>query len=61
MKDTILNVTVILVIICVLGGVGVGLWMLQRKVHYVFAYEALVQQTVCETVKPEYLVPGKCE
>jgi len=55
------EVIVVVVMLAVLAGAGFGIWVLQRKLHYEFAYEAFVQQTVCETVKPEYVVPGRCK
>lgn len=32
-----------------------GAWQLARKWNYFFSYEDMVQQTVCEMIKPEHL------
>ena len=61
MKEKIIIGILIVVGISILSAVGYGAWVLQRKVHYKFGYESLVQQTVCETVKPEYIIEGKCD
>ena len=61
MKEKLIIGILIIVGLSVVGAVGYGLWMVQRNLHYKFGYESLVQETVCETVRPEYLIEGKCE
>jgi len=45
----------------VIGLLAYGGWHLKRWWNYNWGYESQVTQTVCEMVKPEYLVdPSKC-
>ena len=45
----------------VIGLIAYGGWHLKRWWNYNWGYEAQVTQTVCEMVKPEYLIdPTKC-
>lgn len=47
------------ILICL---VGYGMWHLKRWWNYTWGYEAQVTETVCQLVKPEYLIdPGKCK
>ena len=42
--------------------VVVGIWQFKRWWNYNWGYESQVTRTVCEMVKPEYLIdPSKCK
>jgi len=37
-------------------------WTIGREINYTFAYEAQVKESICEMVKPEYLInPSECK
>lgn len=39
-----------------------GLWQLSRTINYNISYADMVEETVCEMVKPEHLKePEKCQ
>lgn len=43
-------------------GLTYGVWQLSRTINYSLSYEDMVQETVCEIVKPEHLKePEKCK
>lgn len=56
-----LNLLGYMIIFLIVGGVCYGGWQMKRSWNYSFSYEDMVQSTVCETVKPEYVLPGKCQ
>lgn len=41
--------------IALVGCFVYGAWLVAKHVNYHLSYEAMVQQTVCEMVKPEHL------
>ncbi len=48
--------------ICLIGAALYGLYYFNRWVNYSLSYEDLVQETICEMVKPEALArPEACE
>ena len=51
-----------LLVLALIGLLGWGGWHLKRWWNYTWGYEAQVTQTVCDLVKPEYLIdPSKCK
>lgn len=50
------------VTIVVLSVVSYGMFLAYRTFNYTFGYEDMVKKTICETVKPEYLInPTQCK
>lgn len=41
--------------IALIGCFAYGTWLVAKQVNYHLSYEAMVQKTVCEMVKPEHL------
>ena len=41
--------------IIIVAGLSYGMWQLGRHINYSLSYEDMVQETVCEMVKPEHL------
>lgn len=56
MKEEILKGISILAVICLMGGFVFGCYWLAKRLSYEWWYESMVQETVREMVKPEYLV-----
>lgn len=50
-----------LVVAVVVGLIGWGIFTMKRSWNYSWGYQDKVEETVCDMVKPEYLVdPSKC-
>ena len=48
--------------ITLVGAITVGGWFIKRSWNYYFGYESQTIETICETVKPEYLIdPTVCD
>jgi hypothetical protein len=50
-----------IVVFIVIVSVSYGIYALQRNVNYTMSYESMVQETVCDMVRPEALKnPENC-
>ena len=38
-----------------------GMWVLGKKINYAFSYQSMVESTVCDMVKHEYIKDGECD
>ena len=55
MKDMILKIGFRIVAIALVCGILYGSYLVAKTVSYSFFYESMVESTVREMVKPEYL------
>ena len=60
-KDNTNTGIIIVVGLAIILSLGYGAWHLKRWWNYTWGYQSQVTETVCEMVKPEYLInPEKC-
>lgn len=50
-------ISLVLLGIAAFVGVSYSMWIVGRKIHYSFAYESMVRETITEMVKAEALKP----
>lgn len=53
--STICGIIAIIIVLCVIGGIIYGIFLLSRWFNYEFNYESQVIQSLCEIIKPESL------
>lgn len=52
---TICGIIAVIIVLCVIGGIIYGIFLLKRWFNYEFNYESQVIQSLCEIIKPESL------
>jgi uncharacterized protein YneF (UPF0154 family) len=55
MKEEAQKAIAVIIVICLMGGLIFGSYWIAKKLSYEWWYEDMVQGTVREMVKPEYL------